>query len=250
MSRRSNTEWEQWGEVDPLWAVASWAGKEAGSDAAWTEEEFYALGRQDWADFLAHWERYGVMPGSCVEIGCGAGRLTIPMAEFFTHVHGVDVARRMLDRVPPLPNVTLHKTDGLTLPLADGSVDAAFSTHVFQHFGSNEDAQRNWREIERVLRPSGTLMVHLPVYIAPRGLERTVDRLSALWQSVLGAKVQLRHKLGMPVMRWRNYGWDALSPALGTDLGLVDVELAIFRTSSNDDNHPFVFARRPPVARP
>lgn len=245
MSRRSNTEWDQWAEVDPLWAVASWAGKEAWSDAAWTEEEFYALGRQDWTDFLAHWTRYGVTPGSCVEIGCGAGRLTVAMAEFFTHVHGVDVARGMLDRVPPLPNVTLHKTDGLTLPLDDGSVDAAFSTHVFQHFDSNEDAQRNWREIQRVLRPGGTLMIHLPVYIAPRELGRTLDRLSALRQGVRGVKAQVRRKLGMRVMRWRSYGWDALSPLLGTGLGLVDVELAIFRTSSNGDNHPFVFARRP-----
>ena len=245
MSRRSNAEWEQWGEVDPLWAVASWADKEAGSDAAWTEEEFYALGRQDWADFLAHWKRYGVTPGSCVEIGCGAGRLTAAMAEFFAHVHGVDVAERMLDRVPPLPNVTLHKTDGLTLPLDDESVDAAFSTHVFQHFDSIEESQRNWREIERVLRPGGTLMVHLPVYIAPRGLGKTVDRLSAIKQGVRDVKAQVRRTLGRPVMRWRNYGWDALAPSLGT-VGLVDVELAIFPTSSNDDNHPFVFARRPP----
>jgi SAM-dependent methyltransferase len=248
MSPRSNTEWERWGEVDPLWAVASWAGKEAGSESAWTEEEFYALGSQDWTDFLAHWKRYGVTPGSCVEIGCGAGRLTVAMTEFFAHVHAVDVAQGMLDRVPPLPNVTLHKTDGLTLPLDDGSVDAAFSTHAFQHFDSTEDAQRNWREIGRVLRPGGTLMVHLPVHIAPLGLGRTMNRLQALKRRVGGVRAQLRRKLGMPVMRGRSYEWDALSLLLEDDLGLVDVELAIFRTSSNGANHPFVLARQPLIA--
>ena len=243
MAPKSNTEWERWGEVDPLWAVASWAGKEARSESAWTEEEFFALGRQDWTDFVSHWRRYGVTPGSCVEVGCGAGRLTAPMSEFFAHVHGVDVSQGMLDRVPPRPNVTLYKTNGLTLPMADGSMDAAFSSFVFQHLDSDEDAESNWREIARVLRPGGTLMVHMPVHIAPLGLGTTLDRLQTLQRGVGGVRAQLRRKLGMPVMRGRSYGWDALSRLLEDELGLVDVELTIFRTASNRGSHPFVFAR-------
>lgn len=42
---KSNLEWEKWGERDPLFAVASWAGKERGGAQAWTDAEFYSMGR-------------------------------------------------------------------------------------------------------------------------------------------------------------------------------------------------------------
>ena len=53
---KSNVEWKKWGEVDPLYAVASWAGKQRGQSNPWTDEEFYELGRSDWADFVRHWQ--------------------------------------------------------------------------------------------------------------------------------------------------------------------------------------------------
>ena len=47
---KSNTEWELWGKSDPLYGVASWAGRERGGENPWTDEDFYALG-EDWLDF-------------------------------------------------------------------------------------------------------------------------------------------------------------------------------------------------------
>ncbi|HEY2010067.1 MAG TPA: hypothetical protein VGH23_13825 [Rhizomicrobium sp.] len=51
----SNKEWIAWGEKDPLWGVASAPGKERGQPDAWTDEEFYALGAEDFADYLDFW---------------------------------------------------------------------------------------------------------------------------------------------------------------------------------------------------
>ncbi len=77
----SNIEWRRWGDTDPLWGVAAWSGKEKDSADPWTAAEFFKLGELDWQDFLLHWERYGVEPASCLEIGCGGERITTHLAK-------------------------------------------------------------------------------------------------------------------------------------------------------------------------
>lgn len=92
----SNVEWLQYGAEDPFWGVASWNGREKNGDNPWSAEESYELGRQDWRDFRRHWRDYGMQGGVAAEIGCGAGRLTMHMAEDFTRVIGIDVSEGML----------------------------------------------------------------------------------------------------------------------------------------------------------
>lgn len=251
MPARSNAEWQRWGELDPLWGVSSWAGKARDDAGAWTDDEFYALGASDWRDFFAQWTQYGVVAGSCVEIGCGAARLTGHMATFFAHVHGVDVAAGMLAKAAPavedLP-VTLHLSDGVTLPLDAGSVDAAFSTHVFQHFDSIADVRANWREIARVLRPGGTVLVHVPMHIWPGGLE-PVERVYAIRRALGDARAALRRRrmerrAGPPIMRGRSYAWTIIDHDL-RELGFVNVELRMFRVASNHGLHPVMLACLP-----
>src|SRR3954468_14981274 len=78
---------------DVLFHVCSWPEKRG----RWTEEEFYASGRSDWEDFRSHWEHYqGALTGSCLEIGCGVGRLTRVLAEQFDSVHSLDVSDEMI----------------------------------------------------------------------------------------------------------------------------------------------------------
>ena len=73
---KSNIEWIKWGAKDPLFAVSSWHGKEKGGANPWTADEFYALGKSDFADFITCLNSFGYDRDHCVEIGCGAGRLT------------------------------------------------------------------------------------------------------------------------------------------------------------------------------
>lgn len=150
---RSNIEWQIWGKKDPLFAVASWPGKEAEGSNAWSDSDFYELGRADWLDFSASWKQYGVNAGHCVEIGCGAGRITKQLADFFQRVSGLDVSKDQLDyaRKHVQPNVELVETSSTTIPLPDSSADGVFSVHVFQHFNSLSDAEGVFREIGRVL---------------------------------------------------------------------------------------------------
>jgi ubiquinone/menaquinone biosynthesis C-methylase UbiE len=247
---KSNAEWQKWGEVDPLFGVASWSGRGVKDAKPWTDEEFYSMGESDWADFLNQWQSFGVEPGVCVEIGSGAARLTRPMASFFQHVHGVDVAPGMIAKAEPavagLP-VTLHLSDGLRLPLDDASCDAAFSTHVFQHIDAMADAEMNWREIARVLKPGGTFLVHLPVHQWPGGLAQlqavyNARRKLGDWRA--DAKRRRMEKAGgAPIMRGQSYAWNELEPFLES-AGFTDLELRFFRVHVNHGQHAIVLGRK------
>ncbi|NJO56493.1 MAG: class I SAM-dependent methyltransferase [Rhodospirillales bacterium] len=55
---------------------------------------------------------------------------------------------------------TFFAGDGVTLPVADASVDFAWSYECFQHMPSHELQVANLREIRRVLRPGGRAQIH------------------------------------------------------------------------------------------
>src|ERR1700761_8138462 len=115
---KSNAEWKQWGKDDPLWAVSSWANKQKQDQSPWTDEEFYALGESDFRDLFHHWQHYGVSLESCLEIGCGAGRLTRQLAKAFNQVYAVDVSEDMIAyaREAVGTNVQFSVIDGMHLP--------------------------------------------------------------------------------------------------------------------------------------
>lgn len=248
---RSNVEWQRWGRDDPFYGVATWKGREKGGANPWTPEDFYALGQSYWDEFRTRWIAYGVDFGQVVEIGCGAGRLTKSMALHFADVIGVDVSEEMLDVARAnisAPNVDLRLGDGITLPMDNASVDAAFSAHVFQHFDSLALAHANFAEIARVLKPGGSMMVHLPVVIPPAGIPGVLSALAAR-HALAGLKARLRRWRGAPLMRWREYAWPWLLQDL-PPLGLADLELVMFTTKSSGLRHTFLFARRSNGAAP
>jgi SAM-dependent methyltransferase len=239
----SNVDWERWGDDDPFYGVAAWPGHERGGATPWTAEAFYALGRSDWEDFRRRWVGYGLSLGRCVEIGCGAGRMTLPMADDFAEVIGVDVSDGMLGVAREhvrRSNVDLRLGDGITLPV--DCADAVFSTHVFQHLESLTLAQANFAEAARVLVPGGTMMIHLPVYLPPTGLPG-FGALLGLRKRVGDVRATIQRRRGRAVMRGLQYPWPWLLREL-TALSFVDIELIAFPVRSNGAHHTCVLARK------
>jgi SAM-dependent methyltransferase len=241
----SNTEWRRWGTDDPFYGVATWEGRDRGGPNPWTALDFYALGASDWADFRSRWVAYGNEFGRVVDVGCGAGRLTRAMAADFREVIGVDVSEGML-KVARLntieSNVELRLGDGISVPVETSTVDGAFSAHVFQHFDSLGLARANFSEIARILKPGGTMMVHLPVVLPPEGLPGVLPALAAK-QKLGDVRAKLRRRRGTPFMRGLQYPWQWLLRELPA-LGLVEIELIVFATRSNGGYHPCILARR------
>lgn len=238
--RDATAEWRAIAQgPDVLFHVCSWPEKKG----TWTEEDFYASGRSDWADFLSHWQHYrpGV-GGTCLEIGCGAGRLTHVLAEHFDAVESLDVSEHMIERARAHSpdNVRFHKVDGSEVPLPDASVDAVFTVHVLQHLENAEAVAAYLREARRVLRPGGTLMAHLMLAGGRPPLSRRIRDGWRLWRSRSALSRGAEHDAVRMTMFTPPEGFAVLAAA-----GFVDIELRVFPVRSNGFHHSFFLAGTP-----
>lgn len=237
---------EEWRHIakrpDVLYQVASVPGKEDG----WSEADFYEAGRSDWADFSRHWRHYSPDLGStCVEIGCGPGRVTASLAGDFNRVVAVDVSTDMIEKAAAATpdNVEFHQVDGPTIPLADGEADAAFSVHVFQHLEDEKTLAAYLAEVRRVLAPGGTLMIH--IWLGSEHLTRLARARQEfeLWRS----RRHVRQGEKPSAVRMRIYRPEEIH-ALLAELGFVDIELRMLPVRSHPMHYHFWFARTPPAA--
>jgi len=95
-----------------------------------------------------------------LDIGCGVGRMTRPLAARAGSVVGLDVSQEMLARArelnPGLDNAEWVLGDGTSLAgIEDASLDGCFSIVVFQHMPDPALTLGYVREIGRVLKPGG-----------------------------------------------------------------------------------------------
>jgi SAM-dependent methyltransferase len=115
--------------------------------------------------------------GRVLDIGCGVGRMAIPLTGFLTgsgSYEGLDIAADAVrwcgENITPLhPNFRFQLADvfnemfnpagkvearNYTFPFDDGEFDLAFTTSVFTHM-LPEDVERYFSEIARILKPGG-----------------------------------------------------------------------------------------------
>lgn len=132
-----------------------------------SEEEFDRTGEQEIAQWILpelSLLTQGREPATLrlLEIGCGIGRMTRPLAGIFGEVHATDVSGEMIRqarvRLADLPNVFLHETSGADVgPLPDDYFDLVFSVFVFQHVPSREAIRSTLRDAYRALKPGGLM---------------------------------------------------------------------------------------------
>lgn len=131
----------------------------------WDQEEFYQSGRLCVSHEILT-DLGNVCQGKdpknmkVLEIGCGTGRMTRALAEFFGEVYSVDISGEMIAKgkqdLADLSNAHLFQNNGADLQvLGDIQIDFAFSYIVFQHIPSREVIYSYVREVKRLLRPGG-----------------------------------------------------------------------------------------------
>ena len=93
-----------------------------------------------------------------LDVGCGAGHVTIGLAAQALHLTAIDLTQAMLDQTQAqvekrgLQNVTIQIADVAALPFGDASFDVAVSRYAAHHFA---DPLQALREVQRVLVPGG-----------------------------------------------------------------------------------------------
>jgi SAM-dependent methyltransferase len=100
-----------------------------------------------------------------VDLGCGEGYLTLPLSRSAGQSLGVDFAKSALQAlqeqlVREQQRIHLILATGGHLPLGDVSVDKLLCNHMLEHV-IDDDAVL--REIHRVVRPGGNVLIGVPL---------------------------------------------------------------------------------------
>lgn len=123
-----------------------------------------------------------------VDLGCGTGQLTLPVARVASRVLGVDVSPLMIERLAANAlERGLGNVDGLVIPierlqLDDASVDLVVSNYALHHL-RDQDKALVVANAARWLRPGGSLVIGDMMFgrgVDARDREIIVSKVSVL----------------------------------------------------------------------
>lgn len=189
------------------------------ASVAQSEESSVALYSLGSAELLAVAtdEVIGVLDGwgvlglhrDALEIGCGIGRLMVPLCSRVRSVVGTDVSSGMVcaatRRLKGFSNTSVRMTTGQDLSeFASESMDLVYSVDAFPYLVLSGHAlvERHFSEIRRVLRPAGDFVLFNYAYGRPR--EDANGEVLALAH---GAELAVLRADESPFRLWNGIGW-------------------------------------------
>lgn len=189
------------------------------ASVAQSEESSVALYSLGSAELLAVAtdEVIGVLDGwgvlglhrDALEIGCGIGRLMVPLCSRVRSVVGTDVSSGMVcaatRRLKGFSNASVRMTTGQDLSeFASESMDLVYSVDAFPYLVLSGHAlvERHFSEIRRVLRPAGDFVLFNYAYGRPR--EDANGEVLALAH---GAELAVLRADESPFRLWNGIGW-------------------------------------------
>lgn len=169
LPERMKKDWNERATEDALWYVVNYKNK-----GELTIAELIEAGEGEMKNSLEPFvvDR-GLRPDRmvCLEIGCGAGRLTSGLARRFSSVIATDVSTVMLEKAKGitaaqgLHNIEFKPLTGYNLEgITDGAVDFVYSCIVFQHIPDPELQYSYLEDVFRVLAvPNGAFLLEFYV---------------------------------------------------------------------------------------
>ena len=165
------------------------------SDIATVYDQARALAPEvlrQWLDLLSSHVTRGVV-SLILDLGCGTGRFTEPLAEHFAaRVIGIDPSQKMLDearRKLTSDHVIFERASAEALPISGNSVDMVFMSMVFHHFS---DSATVATECRRVLRDGGHLFIRNSTREADFACRHFFPAMQPLIESELPTRVDVR----------------------------------------------------------
>jgi SAM-dependent methyltransferase len=158
------------------------------------------------------------LDGPILELGCGSGRVLVPLAEAGYQVTGVDLSPVMLERArhrshrqhATLP-IDLVEMDMRTMDARfDGTFAlAVYSLNGFMHLTTQEDQLGSLGSVRRSLAPDGTVFFDL-VNPSPGYIERIAGETTLDWQGTLAD--------GRHVLKWAHREVDVHDQIIDTSI--------------------------------
>ena len=167
---RIQKEWQILGESEPYWSVLS--AEEFKRANLTNIEEFYQTGKEDLARIFATLQRNGIdysKSKTCLEYGCGLGRVTLALAEKFDRVYGYDISASHLESAAAycseqnISNIDFQHLNNLDRLKNLPKVDFVYSVMVLQH-NPPPIIGIMIREMIKALNPGGAAMFQVPTY--------------------------------------------------------------------------------------
>jgi ubiquinone/menaquinone biosynthesis C-methylase UbiE len=112
---------------------------------------------------LAALTRLRLEAAAILDVGCGAGTNLDLLSEHFAGctIHGVDVEREPLGFSREVRDLPVYQADVAKLPFREASFDLVTALDTLEHFADDASALR---ELHRVCKPGGTLLVTVPAF--------------------------------------------------------------------------------------
>jgi ubiquinone/menaquinone biosynthesis C-methylase UbiE len=164
-----------------------------------------------------------------LDMGCGTGRFTIPLAERAASVSGLDMSPAMLaaNRKKLADHgldADLREGDMADLPFPDASFDVVVSMLALMHI-PRQDRQQVFREVARVLRPGGRLLIGVKNSVFERMFQgdrfATIDITDVKSEELIFTKTHSGEDMVAP---WHSFSPDELA-SLSAIAGLSLVHL-------------------------
>ncbi|WP_137176381.1 class I SAM-dependent methyltransferase [Roseomonas sp. AR75] len=173
MFERIQAEWTKLGEAEPYWSVLTNPRFKAGAFEE-NKEDFFRTGERNLDLVRAALARNRlelVENGTCTELGCGVGRVSVQLAGLFAHVHGYDISPGNLALAEyhakefGIKNASFHLLKDITGYNGIQPFDFFFSVIVLQH--NPPPVQRVVLEkIVEKANPGAILFFQVPTYSA------------------------------------------------------------------------------------
>ena len=159
--------WNALAEDDPLWAILSDPARRGGR---WDLGTFFRSGEREISTLIYQLEHLlapqPIARHRALDFGCGVGRLSQALADFYAGVVGVDVSSKMIEHAERLNRhgdrvVYVHNKSEDLARFENGSFDLIYSDLVLQHMPP-ANALGYIREFIRLLSRRGILVFQLP----------------------------------------------------------------------------------------
>lgn len=156
--------WDSLGKEDPFWAVLSSSDKRGNK---WESSEFFATGIHEINSVMEYLDSFDfqINKNSALDFGCGVGRLTQALANHFSLVVGVDIAKSFIELARQhntkieTCKFLLNEHNDLAL-FSDNEFDFIYSNIVLQHMKPHI-ALQYIKEFLRVMKPDGVLVFQI-----------------------------------------------------------------------------------------